>query len=206
MSEQRYRMENKNVFAGRKKNILAIPEYISRQRSPLFIFVVASCAIFMVELTIMFVLYHVPLASPLGEAILDSTTLSVVVLPVLYMLFYKPLAASLFHLTEAGEDLRLFRSLIDRFNDALFIIDPETGNLLDFNDTACASLGYSRDELAGMKVIDLDATTASLDAWKKSVEQLKTEGALVFESEHRRKDGAVFPVEINVKRVTADDR
>lgn len=43
---------------------------------------------------------------------------------------------------EAREaDLELFRTLIDEANDSVFVIDPESGELLDVNATACDLLG-----------------------------------------------------------------
>jgi PAS domain S-box-containing protein len=99
----------------------------------------------------------------------------------------------------------LFRNLLDRTNDSLEIIDAATRRFLYVNDKACRELGYSREELLALTVQDINpnATEAAL----KEVARLCNQaGFALLESVHRRKDGSVFPVEINIKPVTLDDR
>jgi PAS domain S-box-containing protein len=101
------------------------------------------------------------------------------------------------------ESLKLFRALIDQSNDAIEVIDPNTFRLLDCNQSAYQSLGYTREEFLALNVFDIDPlvdreTIAQLD------EQMKTSGFATLESIHRRKDGSTFPVEVNVKVVRLD--
>jgi PAS domain S-box-containing protein len=101
--------------------------------------------------------------------------------------------------------LDLFRSLIDQSNDALEIIDPESLRFLDINEKACRDVGYSREELLTLTVRDIDPNVN--DATIGLVERLCDQaGFTIMESVHRRKDGSVFPVEINIKRVQLEDR
>jgi PAS domain S-box-containing protein len=44
------------------------------------------------------------------------------------------------------QELKLFRTLVDRSNDAIEVVDPETLRFLDVNLKACAELGYSRED------------------------------------------------------------
>jgi PAS domain S-box-containing protein len=103
------------------------------------------------------------------------------------------------------KSLDLFRSLLDRSNDALEIVDPRTFRFLDVNDQACRDLGYSREELLSLTVQDVDpnANPARIEEVDKLYQQA---GFAMVESVHRRKDGSTFPVEINIKPVTVDDR
>ena len=43
---------------------------------------------------------------------------------------------------EIETDLELFRNLINKTNDAVFVNDPQTGSFIFVNDRACACLGY----------------------------------------------------------------
>lgn len=104
-------------------------------------------------------------------------------------------------LKDSEEKLRLFRSLIDQSNDAFFVNDPETGRILDANDKACISLGYRLEELLNMRVFDFEATIPDHFSWKEHVKGVKKKKNIILEGRHKRKDGTIFPVEINVNYV-----
>src|ERR1700722_3343530 len=97
-------------------------------------------------------------------------------------------------------ELKLFRTLVDRSNDSIHVVDPKTLRFLDANQKACAQLGYSREELLSLGLFDIDPQVTEISAAKLS-ERLKTTGTVVMESLHRRKDGSTFPVELNLTRV-----
>ena len=100
--------------------------------------------------------------------------------------------------------LNLFRTLLDRSNDGIEVIDPETGRFLDVNETTCQRLGYTRAELLSMKVPEIDDGGVTFASWSKNVDEIHRNGFKIFESRHRRKDGSSFPVEINVSWVKLD--
>lgn len=60
---------------------------------------------------------------------------------------------------QAQADLRegeeRFRKIFEHSNDAIFIIDPETEQVLDVNPRACAMLGYERHELQAIRASDI---------------------------------------------------
>jgi PAS domain S-box-containing protein len=97
------------------------------------------------------------------------------------------------------ENLRLFRYLIDKSNDAITIVNSETGIILDANEKASSCLGYSRDELLKMHVYDFEVTLPDNFSWKQHVKEIKKKGSLFLEGKHKRKDGTIFPVEVSVK-------
>jgi PAS domain S-box-containing protein len=91
-----------------------------------------------------------------------------------------------------------FRTFVDQATDAFFLLDDHS-TILDVNREACDALGYSRKELIGKHRSDFDVglDEASIEGLKKRV---VTEGAITFESRHRRKDGTSFPVELRVSQ------
>ncbi len=103
---------------------------------------------------------------------------------------------------QAIEKLQLFRDLIDRSNDCIFVMEPKWGRFLDVNDKAYSSLGYTQQELLDMTVKDIDGSIPNDDAWASQVEQVRRQGSIVLETLHKRKDGTMFPVEINVKLIS----
>jgi len=106
-------------------------------------------------------------------------------------------------LRKANDDLSLFRKLLDNSSDAIEVIDPVTLRFLDVNETACRELGYSREELLTMKIQDIDPDMDT-DSVVMVNEHLKESGSARFETTHRRKDGAIFPVEVNIGTVTLE--
>ena len=101
---------------------------------------------------------------------------------------------------EVEQSLRLFRALMDRSNDAVEVVDPETLGFLDVSEKTCKDLGYSREELLGMTVFDINPELT--ESGRTAIQtKLKESGSIVREVVHQRKDGSTFPVEISLKRV-----
>lgn len=103
----------------------------------------------------------------------------------------------------AEESLKLFRMLIDHANDSIEVVDPMTGRFLDVNEKAGKLHGYTREEYLALTIpeIDPEFAAAGEKAWQAHLENLQRFGFTVFETQHRRKDGSVFPVEINASYV-----
>jgi PAS domain S-box-containing protein len=105
-------------------------------------------------------------------------------------------AAQALEQARAEEALRLTQFTVDRAGDAIFWMGPDA-RLLDVNEAACRALGYSREELLSMTVHDLDPNFPP-EAWPDHWREVQQRGSFTFESQHRTKDGRVFPVEVNV--------
>jgi len=89
-----------------------------------------------------------------------------------------------------------FRTLVDHAADAFFMLDFEQGTIIDLNRSACESLGYTREELIGNTPLAFDV---NLDqATHESVAGRTAAGETVLFDRHwhRRKDGSLFPVEV----------
>jgi len=98
----------------------------------------------------------------------------------------------------------LIGRLVDESNDAIFVIDPVSSRFIAVNKTACVRLGYERDELLKMKVVDIEAELPDAFSWSEHVENLKQASSNVFEGEHKRKDGSCFPVEVSLKYTSSE--
>ncbi|MGV7928197.1 MAG: PAS domain S-box protein [Spirochaetota bacterium] len=83
-----------------------------------------------------------------------------------------------------------YRRLFELESDAIFLVDNETGRLIEANEAACRLYEYSREEFASMHNYDLSAEP---DETRQAV----SEGLSVIPVRyHRKKNGVVFPVEI----------
>jgi len=104
----------------------------------------------------------------------------------------------------AEEELKLSAQLLNGTSDTVFLLDPE-GNFVYLNEAAWKSRGYTRDEMMGMNLRELNVPEYNklLDPRIKAVME---NGHGFFESAHRCKDGSVMPVEINVRIIESGGR
>ena len=89
------------------------------------------------------------------------------------------------------ESEELYRQLFDVESDAILVVDQESGRLLAANAAATVLYGYSREELLSMNRIDLSAEP------EKTIRAAMEMTRFIPLRWHRKKDGAVFPVEIS---------
>ncbi len=97
-----------------------------------------------------------------------------------------------------------FRALVEAAADAFFLHDVD-GRIVDVNRQACESLGYSREELLRLSVADFDRHVEPEKIRRNSAD-LQRGSTLCLESQHTRKDGHVFPVEIRATTVRLGGR
>lgn len=90
-----------------------------------------------------------------------------------------------------------FRLLFAQAADAIYVSDLD-GRLEQVNERACIATGYSEKELLGMNVSDLDAIHAEPESVQDFFSVLARERSTTLLSQHRRKDGSTFPVEIRI--------
>lgn len=98
-----------------------------------------------------------------------------------------------------------FRTLIEQGVDAFFLHD-ENGHLVDVNQTACDSLDYSREELLSMTVADIDGESVSRQDRENFWQQLVPGATATLTSHHKRRDGALIPVEIRLGILVMDGK
>ncbi len=100
----------------------------------------------------------------------------------------------------AETQLQLFRWLLDRSADMIYVVDAQTGRILDASDAVSRQLGYARDELLAMKLADFSVSAAERP-WQEQVARVAAAGSLVLDGQHRRRDGSLLPVEISLSYV-----
>jgi PAS domain S-box-containing protein len=95
----------------------------------------------------------------------------------------------------AEQEVARLSFALDRVREAAFLID-ERGRLHFVNEEACRVLGYSRAELLGLGIPDIDPEFPA-ERWADHWRDLQAQRSLSFESRHRTQDGRSFPVEIS---------
>jgi PAS domain S-box-containing protein len=97
------------------------------------------------------------------------------------------------------ESEKRYRLLFERARDCILLIEAEgdnPGKIIAANAAAAEMHGYTVDELLTRNIADLDSSESSKEVPERLRRILGGE-QLVSETEHIRKDGTVFPLEIN---------
>ncbi|MEJ2436299.1 MAG: PAS domain-containing protein [Pseudolabrys sp.] len=56
-----------------------------------------------------------------------------------------------------------YRTIFELSPSGIIVVSPDSGTILDCNDTAARNLGYSREELTRLRIADIDALESPAD-------------------------------------------
>ena len=115
-----------------------------------------------------------------------------------------PQAGQMGPLDSPEEALRITQFSIDRTADAAFWIRPD-GSFFYVNEAACASVGYSREELLAMAIPQI-APDYHRDLFSEISHEIRRQGSATFEAVHVTKSGRRFPVEVTINYLEFDGR
>jgi PAS domain S-box-containing protein len=96
-----------------------------------------------------------------------------------------------FRLKESEE---IFRNVFYQHAAVKLLIDPETGNILDANESAVNYYGWSHEQLTKMKIQEIN--TLPPEKIKTLMEKVRSSKKTRFEFCHRRADGSIRDVEV----------
>ncbi len=105
---------------------------------------------------------------------------------------------------QVEKDLMLRQFIVDHAGEAVYLVESD-GKIADINEVACRWLGYSRPELLGMKIFQIDPHFPA-EVWPKHWETVRRQKQMLIETEHRRKDGTCFPVEVALTHFECDGK
>jgi len=98
------------------------------------------------------------------------------------------------------------RALLDGIPDAVYVIDPETSNIVDCNRHAYEDLLLTRDQVLEHSVLSLQTGVHGLPAWSEIAEVIRAQAPYRFIGSHLRADGTELPVEVNTDITWVDGR
>ena len=95
-----------------------------------------------------------------------------------------------------------YRQLFESASDAVFVVAMDTTRIIDANSMASALYGYDHDELLTMKTTDVSAEPDETSRRAHEAQNTPDQVLTIPRRLHRKKDGAVFPVEITARNIT----
>jgi PAS domain S-box-containing protein len=87
-----------------------------------------------------------------------------------------------------------FRKLFEDNAAMMLLIDPDTGGIVEANQSAADFYGWSVDQLRSMRIQEIN--TLPPDAVMGEMEKAKASGSLRLEFQHRKADGSIHDVEV----------
>ncbi|MCX7833329.1 MAG: PAS domain S-box protein [Ignavibacteria bacterium] len=108
------------------------------------------------------------------------------------------------HLLEEKEALQNHYQAIIKNANEVFILTTIEGKILEVNDKAIQTYGYTKEEMLELNIKDLRAPE-----FRKELEELfdkiKIEKSKILETKHIKKDGTIFPVEASLRLIEIED-
>ena len=130
-------------------------------------------------------------------AIFKGSVFIVLTSLLLYLLIKQYDKKTAYSVQAAIASEKRFEKLFQKIADPIYIADT-TGRLIAANSQACRELGYTLEEILQFHLADVDAGDDTSDVFSAHLSLLEQTNSFTFESNHRRKNGSIFPVELNV--------
>jgi PAS domain S-box-containing protein len=119
-----------------------------------------------------------------------------------------PLVGEALHRFQIEESLQeseqRFRSMFERHEAIMLLVEPDSGAIEDANTAAAAFYGYTRERLQGLKIADLNALPPGLVAAQRERALRGDQSYFVFP--HRLANGEVRTVEVHSSPIRVKGR
>jgi len=92
-----------------------------------------------------------------------------------------------------------YRNVFEYHAAVKFLIDPDTGNIIEANEAAVNYYGWPHEQLQQMKIQEINALPD--EDVKEWMEKARTKKQTHFEFRHRRADGSIRDVEVFSSRI-----
>ncbi|ODU25136.1 MAG: hypothetical protein ABS95_00915 [Verrucomicrobia bacterium SCN 57-15] len=189
--------EKPTAESGRKKSSRPLAIY----RSPIRLLVLIALTMFVTHALAMVMFALLPQFRMWIESLIESVLLLILLFPVLYFFSFRPL---LLHIAEREEAEAAmiqseykYRQLFENLSDAAFLIDVETGRILDTNKQAESLLGRTRGEIMGMNQSKLYPPEKSEESRSQLARLSQQNGPGDYESEILGNGGKVRLVHVS---------
>ena len=98
------------------------------------------------------------------------------------------------------ESQERYRAIFEQAADSIVLIDAETGDLMEFNDMAHESLGFTREEFEKLRIPDFEVVE-SVEEVARHIKKIVNEGTDQFETKHKTKGGEIRTIHVSSKAI-----
>ncbi|MEI6147491.1 MAG: PAS domain S-box protein [bacterium] len=89
---------------------------------------------------------------------------------------------------------------LSKYANDLILLADENQQVVEANDRALVSYGYTREAILGRRLTDF-LPSPLRGTWEAMIRRTEIEHSLVFETQHQRQDASLFPVEVSLRRI-----
>ncbi len=107
-------------------------------------------------------------------------------------------------ITESRRAAERYEAIIRTALDGFLLVDLQ-GRIIEVNEAYCQLTGYSRAELLGMGIADVEENENPSET-VAHFRQIMSKGSERFETRHRGKDGSLIELEVSAQYLAADQR
>ena len=100
--------------------------------------------------------------------------------------------------------LQLYKAIIDNAEDMIYVYD-RNGSLVHYSKSLLQQLGYTKKELDGITIYDLDKAVTP-EWWASHFDEIIAKGSVRFEWIASKKEGTKFPVDITANHLNYEGR
>jgi PAS domain S-box-containing protein len=102
-------------------------------------------------------------------------------------------------------NLRISEYVLDNAPDSIIWMDTETGNLTRVNQEAADMLGYTKEELLKLNILDIDPVFPK-EQLPMMIKRILEVGKVSFNSKQRKKDGGEIDLEVQAFAINFDGK
>ncbi|MCT7614215.1 PAS domain S-box protein [Aliarcobacter butzleri] len=96
-----------------------------------------------------------------------------------------------------------FQTFINLSSDAIFIVEIETGKLLEYSKQTQKYLCYNDEEMQNLTILDWDKDIKTIEDFKEIISTIKYDTTFI-ERVHKRKDGSYYDAAISLVKIKLD--
>jgi PAS domain S-box-containing protein len=99
------------------------------------------------------------------------------------------------------ESKERYRAIFEQAADSILLVHGETGAMVEFNERAHKSLGYTREEFQNLRISDFEVIESSEEVANHMREIVK-KGADSFETKHETKAGEIRDIQVSSRTIS----